>query len=229
MEGPLFARPSAIIPTLPALEATGRSQTDSQSRCVSFTLRAASLKMKAQAGFLFNSKFIVMGAENSCPVIKCSEGWALSRAGKCCCQGAGGSQEREQGPFCPGHCAQPSLVRQALLGRLVKWITWEPLSHWLLLSCSVTSDSLRPHGLQPARLLCPWDLPARILAWLPLPPPGESSQPRDATRLSCTAATPRLIAQALCSSAAQTIAELRFGGCFWELVGCYLMQKRFLV
>ena len=229
MEGPLFARPSAIIPTLPALEATGRSQTDSQSRCVSFTLRAASLKMKAQAGFLFNSKFIVMGAENSCQVIKCSEGWALSRAGKCCCQGAGGSQECEQGPFCPGHCAQPSLVRQALLSRLVKWITWEPLSHWLLLSCSVTSDSLRPHGLQPARLLCPWDLPARILAWLPLPPPGESSRPRDATRLSCTAATPRLIAQALCSSAAQTIAELRFGGCFWELVGCYLMQKRFLV
>ena len=24
-------------------------------------------------------------------------------------------------------------------------------------SCSVVSDSLRPHGLQPARLLCPWD------------------------------------------------------------------------
>ena len=27
-------------------------------------------------------------------------------------------------------------------------------------SCSVVSDSLRPHGLQPARLPCPWDLPA---------------------------------------------------------------------
>ena len=26
-------------------------------------------------------------------------------------------------------------------------------------SCSVVSDSLRPHGLQPARLLCPWDSP----------------------------------------------------------------------
>ena len=23
--------------------------------------------------------------------------------------------------------------------------------------CSTVSDSLRPHGLQPARLLCPWD------------------------------------------------------------------------
>ena len=25
--------------------------------------------------------------------------------------------------------------------------------------CSVTSDSLRPHGLQPTRLLCQWDFP----------------------------------------------------------------------
>ena len=26
-------------------------------------------------------------------------------------------------------------------------------------SCSVVSNSLRPHGLQPTRLLCPWDFP----------------------------------------------------------------------
>ena len=26
---------------------------------------------------------------------------------------------------------------------------------------SVVSDSLRPHGLQPARLLCPWDSPGK--------------------------------------------------------------------
>ena len=26
-------------------------------------------------------------------------------------------------------------------------------------SCSVVSDSSRPHGLQPTRLLCPWDFP----------------------------------------------------------------------
>ena len=25
--------------------------------------------------------------------------------------------------------------------------------------CSVVSDSLRPHGLYPTRLLCPWDFP----------------------------------------------------------------------
>ena len=28
-------------------------------------------------------------------------------------------------------------------------------------ACSVVSDSLRPHGLQPARRLCPWDFPGR--------------------------------------------------------------------
>ena len=28
-------------------------------------------------------------------------------------------------------------------------------------SCSVVSDSLWPHGLQPTRLLCPWDFPGK--------------------------------------------------------------------
>ena len=28
-----------------------------------------------------------------------------------------------------------------------------------MLSHSVVSDSLQPHGLQPAKLLCPWDSP----------------------------------------------------------------------
>ena len=28
-------------------------------------------------------------------------------------------------------------------------------------SCSVGSDSLIPHGLQPVRLLCPWDFPVK--------------------------------------------------------------------
>ena len=35
-------------------------------------------------------------------------------------------------------------------------------------SCSVVSNSLPPYGLQPARLLCPWDSPARILEWVAL-------------------------------------------------------------
>ena len=31
----------------------------------------------------------------------------------------------------------------------------------MCVSCSVMSDSLRPHGLQPTRLLCPWNSPAK--------------------------------------------------------------------
>ena len=30
-----------------------------------------------------------------------------------------------------------------------------------MFSCSVMSDSLRPHGLQPASLLCPWNSPGK--------------------------------------------------------------------
>ena len=36
-----------------------------------------------------------------------------------------------------------------------------PVSRLVLFSCSVVSDSLRLHGLQPARLLCPWDSPGK--------------------------------------------------------------------
>ena len=51
--------------------------------------------------------------------------------------------------------------------------------HGIVLSCqleawhccryrshAVVSDSLQPHGLQPTRLLCPWDFPARVLEWV---------------------------------------------------------------
>ena len=31
----------------------------------------------------------------------------------------------------------------------------------LMRACSVTSNPLRPHGLQPARLLCPWNSPGK--------------------------------------------------------------------
>ena len=45
---------------------------------------------------------------------------------------------------------------------------------------SVVSDSLRPHGLQPARLLCPCDSPGRILERTAIPTSRGSSQPRSA-------------------------------------------------
>ena len=44
--------------------------------------------------------------------------------------------------------------------------------------CSVTSDSLQPHGLQPTRLLCPWGF-SKHEYWteLPCPPPGDLPEP----------------------------------------------------
>ena len=54
---------------------------------------------------------------------------------------------------------------------------------------SVLSDSLRPHGLQPDRLLCPWDFPGKntevgCLFLLPgIFPTQGSSQPRDLTHV----------------------------------------------
>ena len=54
-------------------------------------------------------------------------------------------------------------------------------------SCSVVSDSLRPHGLQPARLLFNGILQARILGWVAISFSKGSSWPRDRTQVSCTA------------------------------------------
>ena len=39
-----------------------------------------------------------------------------------------------------------------------KTILYQSVSQF---SCSVVSNSLQPHGLQPTRLLCPWDFPGK--------------------------------------------------------------------
>ena len=45
------------------------------------------------------------------------------------------------------------------------------------LSCSVVSDSLRPSGLEPARILCPWDSSDKYWSGLPFPSPGDLADP----------------------------------------------------
>ena len=35
-----------------------------------------------------------------------------------------------------------------------EWLNWTEL----ILSCSIVSDFLKPHGLYPTRILCPWDI-----------------------------------------------------------------------
>ena len=55
------------------------------------------------------------------------------------------------------------------------------------LNCSFLSDSLRPHGLWPVRLLCPWDSPGKNTGMDCHSLLQGSSQPRDWTQVSCTA------------------------------------------
>ncbi|XDA81318.1 hypothetical protein R6Z07M_011258 [Ovis aries] len=56
-------------------------------------------------------------------------------------------------------------------------------------SCSVLSASLRPHGLQPARRLCPWDFPGKNTgAGCHFLLQG-SSRPRDRARVSHVSCT----------------------------------------
>ena len=54
-----------------------------------------------------------------------------------------------------------------------------------VLSCSVVSDSLQPHGLYPAKLLCPWDFPGKNTGVSHISFSGGSSQPRDRIHVSC--------------------------------------------
>ena len=49
--------------------------------------------------------------------------------------------------------------------------------HSYVLSGSVTSDSLRPYGLWPVKLLCPWNLPGKNTSRLPFPTPGNVPDP----------------------------------------------------
>ena len=53
-------------------------------------------------------------------------------------------------------CCSPETVT-LLIGN---WLCCTVLSH------SAESDSLRPHGLQPARFLCPWDCPGKNTEWV---------------------------------------------------------------
>ena len=60
-----------------------------------------------------------------------------------------------------------------------KLIKLYPLNMYLLwFSRSVVSDSFRPHGLQPSRLLCPWGF-SRQEYWsgVPLPSSGDLPKP----------------------------------------------------
>ena len=97
-----------------------------------------------------------------------------------------GSRQGEQGTHIGtvGAPKSPNAVRSfsgSTQGKVSELARDEEGIHTLraaLLSCSVVSDSLRPHGLQPTRLFCPWGF-SRQEYWsgLPCPPPGDLSNP----------------------------------------------------
>ena len=96
---------------------------------------------------------------------------------------------------CNHHQNQISATEQSVRQRLISflWLLPIPMKSmgltkkpcprpeynlcYAVLSCSVMSDSWQPHGLQPARLLCPWGL-SKQEYWsvLPCPPPGDLPQ-----------------------------------------------------
>ena len=75
------------------------------------------------------------------------------------------------------------------------------------------SDSLRPCGLQPARLLCPWGSLGKILEWVALLSSGGSSQPWDRTHISYVSCIGRQVLYHQC--------HLESPYCWWE---CKFLQ-----
>ena len=85
--------------------------------------------------------------------------------------------QTEEAPLCPD--THPACS----VGLLHTYI------HWVSESRSVVPDSLRPHGWQPARPLCPWDSPGKKTGVGCLSFSRGSSPPRDQTRLSWVSCT----------------------------------------
>ena len=102
---------------------------------------------------------------------------------------------------CPAHgrCLHPVGAQECLLTGKSLWClscTMRSLTKKLsflgftsiyasMHACSVVSDSSRPHGLQPTRLLCPWNFPGENTGGgSAISYSRGSSQPRDRTSVS---------------------------------------------
>ena len=75
------------------------------------------------------------------------------------------SQWKEHGQ---GHLEVGAGISALTLGSQVSWVLWTSLKYTRNLKtffcgyvCPFMSDSLRPRGLQPVRLLCPWSFLGR--------------------------------------------------------------------
>ena len=88
-----------------------------------------------------------------------------------------------QDPYCPAHSTRGQEKRWVILTACTAHSSQTLQRNFKdsieSVSCLVVSDSLRAHGLQPSRLLCPGILQARTLEWVAMPSSRGSSQPRD--------------------------------------------------
>ena len=66
-------------------------------------------------------------------------------------------------------------------GKMGYWKQTLTIYEW---SHSVVSDSMWPHGLEPTRLVHPWNFQARVLEWVAISFSRGSSWPRDRTQVS---------------------------------------------
>ena len=94
--------------------------------------------------------------------------------------------------------------------------------------CSSVSNSLQPHGLQPARLLFHGVFQARILEWVAISSSRGSSWPRDQTRVSSVSCIGRQILVHWATWEAQIIGLLVLKVEFKSLFLFKFLKKLFL-
>ena len=75
------------------------------------------------------------------------------------CKKSQGSPITRKSVSCPAYLLRISFTKIALCLALPKTLHWLSLS--VRKSVAKWCSTLQPHGLQPARLLCPWDFPCK--------------------------------------------------------------------
>ena len=112
------------------------------------------------------------------------------------------------------------------------------LTRWCV--CSVMSASLRPHGLQPARLLCPLNFPSKTREHVAVSFSRGPIRPRDLTRVSCiscigrwidnftTAPLGKPLTLLMRAKMAQSLWETKYGNVYKSLIYAYSVQSALL-
>ena len=139
--------------------------------------------------------FLVGETLNQCSVQDVNRGWGWQRKGRTG-RKSGRALYRERFGENSGKTLKQLQAEMQGSGEPSLKVTANVLASTLclcvcMLSHSVVSNSLQPHGLLPARLLCPWNFPGKLLEPVAVSYSRGSSQPRDQTQISCISYTGR--------------------------------------